>query len=173
MRMPSGRLRRRLSRPNRFSNSPAKASLTILRAVTAPPSPSPLPDRDGGEALRVLEAPPPRPVDGCDHLPDVWSATPCTHATSARCDARVAFAGRERERRSGGPSVARSCWGFQCGGRVMLSSGGASRWNDEGGLARSPTPPVFQRPFVGARPFESPIPTVSSCGRRVSRRFAP
>jgi hypothetical protein len=38
------------------------------------PSPNPLPDRDGREALRVSQAQPSRPLDGCDHLPAGWSA---------------------------------------------------------------------------------------------------
>jgi NAD(P)-dependent dehydrogenase (short-subunit alcohol dehydrogenase family) len=38
------------------------------------PSPNPLPDRDGCEALRVPQTQPSRPLDGCDHLPAGWSA---------------------------------------------------------------------------------------------------
>jgi len=38
------------------------------------PSPKPLPDRDGREALHVPEAQPSRPLDGCHHLPARWSA---------------------------------------------------------------------------------------------------
>ena len=36
------------------------------------PSPNPLPDRDGRAALRVPQAQPSRPLDGCDHLPAGW-----------------------------------------------------------------------------------------------------